>query len=100
MKKLLCLLVTLCLLWCAALPAAARAVTPGDVNADGQISAKDALLILRQAVGKEKLSGAALQAADVTGKGDPNAVDALYVLQKAVGKRPYFPVERITPSGE
>ncbi len=72
----------------------------GDVNGDGQINANDALLILRHAVGKEKLSGDALRAADVTGKGDPNAVDALYVLQKAVGKLPYFPVERITPSGE
>ncbi len=91
MKKLLCLLAALCLLWCAALPAAARAVTPGDVNADGQISASDALLILRQAVGKEKLSGAALQAADVTGKGDPNAADALCVLQKAVGTLRHFP---------
>ena len=94
MKKLLCLLAALCLLWCAALPAAARAVTPGDVNADGQISASDALLILRQAVGKEKLSGAALQAADVTGKGDPNAADALCVLQKAVGTLRFFQTEK------
>ena len=100
MKKLICTVLCMALLCCAALPAAVLAATPGDVNGDGKISAQDALLILRHAVGKEELSGDALWAADVTGKRDPNAADALCVLQKAVGKRPYFAVERIDPSGE
>ena len=86
MKKLLCLLVTLCLLWCAALPAAARTVTPGDVNVDRQINAKDALLILRYAVGKAALSAEQKALADVNADGAVNAADALAVLRIAVGK--------------
>lgn len=67
-----------------ALPAVS--VTMGDVDGDGEINAADALLILKQAVGKIQLSDAQKTAADVTKDGTINAEDALKVLKFAVGK--------------
>ena len=58
----------------------------GDINADGNINAKDALEALKSAVGKVKLNDAQKAAADVNGDGNVNAKDALEILKYAVGK--------------
>ena len=58
----------------------------GDINADGNINAKDALEALKSAVGKVKLNDAQKAAADVNGDGNLNAKDALEILKYAVGK--------------
>ncbi len=58
----------------------------GDINQDGQINAKDALLALRMAVGKYEASEEQWWAGDVNEDGDVNAKDALEILKFAVGK--------------
>ncbi len=65
----------------------------GDVNKDGSIDAKDALLILQAAVKKVTLVKEQTTLADVNGDGSIDAKDALLVLQKAVDKIDKFPVE-------
>ncbi len=65
----------------------------GDVNGDGSVDAKDALLILQGAVGKVQLNGEQITAADVNGDRAIDAKDALLVLQFAVQKIDKFPVE-------
>lgn len=58
----------------------------GDVNDDGDINAKDALLILQFAVNKVELTAEQQTAADVTHDGIIDAKDALQVLKYSVGK--------------
>lgn len=57
----------------------------GDVDGDGKVTAADARLVLRAAVGLELLSGDALKAADINKDGKITAADARLVLRKAVG---------------
>ena len=65
---------------------AAKKLEAGDVNGDGEIDIKDALLTLRYSVQLEKkLYPNQLKAADVTGDTEINVVDALRILQKSVG---------------
>ncbi len=68
-------------------------ISYGDVNGDGGVDAKDALLILQGAVGKAQLNGEQITAADVNGDQAIDAKDALLVLQRAVNKIQKFPVE-------
>ncbi len=63
----------------------ALGVSYGDVNADGKANAKDALAVLKNAVGKEKLTQTQKQAADMNGDGKVNAKDAQIILKQAVG---------------
>ena len=67
--------------------ASAAAAAPGDVNADGAITAADARLCLRQAVGLEAYAkgSAAYTACDVTFDGGVTAEDARLILRAAVG---------------
>lgn len=57
----------------------------GDVDGDGKVTAADARLVLRAAVGLEILTGDALKAADINKDGKITAADARLVLRKAVG---------------
>lgn len=58
----------------------------GDLNGDTKIDAKDALVTLKFAVGKQALSDEQKAAADVNKDGNINAKDALEMLKYAVGK--------------
>ena len=57
----------------------------GDLDIDGQITANDALTILRKSVGQEKLTPEQKILADVDGDGEITANDALAVLRYSVG---------------
>lgn len=67
-------------------PAPIPAATLGDLNDDGKINAKDALEVLKAAVGKVQLSNEQKAAADVNGDNNINAKDALEILKYSVGK--------------
>ena len=56
---------------------------PGDMDNDGIMNAKDALSVLKDAIGMEK--GTNPLVADVNGDGYINAKDALIILQKSLG---------------
>ena len=58
----------------------------GDVNADGQINAKDALETLKISVGKRQSNPMEQTASDVNKDGVSNAKDALEMLKYTVGK--------------
>lgn len=60
-------------------------IVMGDVNCDGKVSAADARLALRNAVGLETLSGVALEAAKVSGATQVRAAQARIILRAAVG---------------
>lgn len=60
-------------------------VKPGDVNADGRITAMDARLALRAAVGLEILTPEQITAADVNLDSRITAADARRILRAAVG---------------
>ena len=62
------------------------AATLGDVNNDTKIDAKDALLVLRIAVGKFSPTPSQKAAADPNADGKTDAKDALEILKYAVGK--------------
>ncbi len=65
----------------------------GDINGDGLVNATDALLILRVAVGKQKVNRERFTVGDLDADGAMNAKDALLVLQYTVEKIQWFPVE-------
>lgn len=58
----------------------------GDVNGDGNITASDALLVLRHAVNAAKLEDDKIALADMNGDGKITASDALTILRIAVGE--------------
>ncbi len=58
----------------------------GDIDANGTIGAKDALQVLKFAVGKEPFSGKQKLAAEVDRKEGINAKDALEILKFSVSK--------------
>ncbi len=74
----------------------------GDVNEDNDINAKDALEVLKFAVGKTALSGEAQLRADVNLDDKIDAKDALEILKYAVGKITGFPQREpvVSPSDE
>ena len=57
--------------------------TPGDVNNDGSIDPKDAVLVLRHAAALITLSGDQLKAADVNGDNTVDPKDAVRILRYA-----------------
>ncbi len=65
----------------------AQTIIPGDVNCDGEVTAEDARLALRAAVGLEDFpeNSPAFRAADLDGSGDITAEDARAILRLAVG---------------
>ncbi len=65
----------------------------GDVDGDDNVSAVDALEVLKAVVGKIYLTPRQEYAADVNEDGNQNATDALIILQYVVGK-----IEEFTPS--
>ena len=65
----------------------------GDVNNDGKIDAKDALEVLKAAVGKGELTPSQQVLAELNADGQINAKDALLILKRAVKKIDKFPVE-------
>lgn len=65
----------------------------GDVNGDRNIDAKDALEVLKAAVGKTTLTEKQKEAAEVDGKEGINAGDALQILRFSVNKITQFPIE-------
>ncbi len=67
-------------------PYVGYAVVAGDVDLDGAVNAKDALLVLRHAVGKTTLTESQLAAADFKQNGKIDAVCALNILKFSVGK--------------
>lgn len=58
----------------------------GDVDENGAVNAKDALQVLKAAVGKITLTPFAARLADCNGDGLVNAKDALEILRYTVGK--------------
>lgn len=62
----------------------------GDVNGDGLVSAEDARLALRAAVGLEKLNDTQKKAADMNNDGEVTAEDARDILNKAVESPEYY----------
>ena len=85
LKKLFCIALALCLLML--FPLCAGAASRGDVDGDGSVTAADARLALRAAVGLEKAivkGTAAFTAADVDGDGTITAADARTILRIAV----------------
>ncbi len=62
----------------------------GDVDVDEVINAKDALLVLKYAVGKQNFNPAQTEVADVNGDDIINAKDALDMLKYSVGKISVF----------
>ncbi len=60
--------------------------TPGDVNDDAQITAVDALEILRHSVGKTQLTIESEAKADIDCNDTVGSEDALYILRIVVGK--------------
>lgn len=69
------------------LPAVTPVYMPGDVDQNGKITAADARLALRKAVGLEKYAPGSAQfsACDVNGDGRVTAADARSILRAAVG---------------
>lgn len=65
---------------------AALKYTLGDVNANGEVTAEDALLALQAATQKISLDDKETAAANVDGEGDVTANDALAILQFATKK--------------
>ncbi len=58
---------------------------PGDVDGDGEITAADALIVLRFSMGMADLPPEALGAADFDGDGEVTAADALLILRVSMG---------------
>lgn len=58
---------------------------PGDVDGDNSLTANDALMILRHALGVSTLAPGMVALADVDGDGNVTANDALTVLRMALG---------------
>ncbi len=73
----------------------ASVLNSGDADADGSVSATDALQVLKSVVGKVSLDKHLAAVADVDGDQSVAAKDALLILQKVVGKIEKFPVEEI-----
>ena len=65
----------------------------GDVNLDGTVTAEDALLAMRYAMGLAELTEEQLYQMEVNGNGAYDLVDATLILRYAMGIIDHFPVE-------
>lgn len=70
-----------------------NAIVYGDLNADTEIDASDALLVLQHSVQLIALNDTQKIAGDVDGNANIDAADALLILQKSVKLISRFPVE-------
>jgi hypothetical protein len=71
-----------------------EAVLYGDVNVDGSVTAIDASMAARNAVGTLNLSSAQVRKADVNNIAGVTASDASWIARKAVGSVALFPIEQ------
>lgn len=90
MKKISCitaLSLVIAIFLCSIFPISAFAQNgiPGDVNSDNKVSAADARIIMRIAVGLDKTDKNTLSLADVNFDKKVNSEDARLVLRKATG---------------
>ena len=60
----------------------------GDVNADGKISAVDALMVLKNVAGSQDLGKTQTLRADMNQDDKVTAIDARWILQTAAGLTP------------
>lgn len=60
----------------------------GDINADGKITAVDALMVLKYVAGSEELSEMRVLRADMNKDSNVTAIDARWILQTAAGLTP------------
>ncbi len=96
MQKLLCIILTVCtLLTTFTVCAQSAELQWGDVNQNQAIDATDALLVLKQVVGKVQLADEVATIADVSDNGLIGAEDALLILQYVVGKITRFPADKV-----
>lgn len=72
----------------------------GDVNEDGKLSVRDALVVLKAAAKLENLDGTKLVVGDVNPDGVIDSNDAILILKKSVGLIWYFPNETVVASGK
>ena len=85
MKKAIAVFTAILLVMTQGLFVFAAPNVKGDIDADGAVTAGDARLALRQAVGLEDLTAREVDAADMTGSGRITAADARTILRIAVG---------------
>jgi hypothetical protein len=71
-----------------------KAIFYGDVNVDGSVTAIDASMAARNAVGTLNLSSAQVRKADVNNIAGVTASDASWIARKAVGSVALFPIEQ------
>ncbi len=74
-------------------PEVGEPTIPGDVNSDGEVTAYDAALTARLAVGLDELTAEKLEIAEVSGDAEITAYDAALIAQRAVGLIDKFPIE-------
>ena len=65
----------------------------GDVDDDGHITVRDALMVLKDVVGSQKLDDFHAKVADVDSSGNVTVSDALFILKYVVGTIDRFPAE-------
>lgn len=99
-KKIVCIILCVCLLcslfFNAVTVEAGLLYTLGDVNRDGVVDARDALLVLRYVVGLEEFDEYQRFVADVNKDGQIDADDALDILKVTVRLRPFTVNVRMT----
>lgn len=98
MKKQIISILLAVMLLCTVFPIAGFAVTMGDVNGDGKVTAADARWALRAAVELEVLTKAQAFRADADFDGEVTPADSRLILRATVGlqdlierEMPYFP---------
>ena len=92
LRRALSAVLLIALIWSTCLAGNAAAVGGfdyGDINADGQINASDALYALQSSVSLRELTEEERERADVNADHAVNASDALLILQYSVGLIPY-----------
>ncbi len=58
----------------------------GDINSDGKFNSLDLAYMTSHLLGKNKLTGSALEAADISGDGKVNSLDLAYLTSYLLGK--------------
>lgn len=79
---------------------ASETVVTGDLTEDGNISVRDALVVLKAAAGIEDLEADKVPVADVNLDDVIDANDALLIFKKTIGEIWYFPGEKVDASGK
>ncbi|MCR5042462.1 MAG: dockerin type I repeat-containing protein [Clostridia bacterium] len=85
MRKMAFVLVFAVLFACLVLPTGASAADVMDIDGDGDVSAQDARLVLRAAIGLEELPDGLETAADADSDGELTTADARVILRAAIG---------------